>query len=147
MNRMHTQKHLEGIELSAGDIERLAGVFPLRNELDYSQAVALVDRLMEQVVEDRAHPLRGAMCLLVEQVRQYDELHHRLPEPAPHELIEFLMEQREIGVADMKSIADAEILSAVIAGTRPVDAALALRLGEFFHVAAELFASPKPARS
>lgn len=147
MNQMTTQKQLEGTELAASALERLAGSLPLRNEADYGQAVKLMHWLLEQVLEDGDHPLRGAMRLIVEQVRQYDELHYRLPDPAPHELIEFLMEQREIGVADMTSIADAETLAAVVAGTRPIDAAMAQRLSEFFHVGAELFAPARLARN
>lgn len=146
MNEIAMQSSLKRKEHATAELERVALQFPLRNEADYRQAVALVNTLAEQMLEDGDHPLRCAMSVVVEQVRQYGELHYRLPEPAPYELVEFMMEQRQIGFADMASVSDAETLAAVVAGTLPIDAAMALRLGEFFSLPAELFFPSAPPR-
>ena len=145
MNEMVTQAKLGEQESVLFELERLAHQLPLRDEADYDQVVTLVNWLVDRISEDSAHPLRGAMSLMVEQVRQFDELHYRLPDPAPHELVEFMMEQRGVGFDQMASVADAETLAAVVAGRRPIDTAMAERLGDFFHLPAELFALAAPA--
>jgi HTH-type transcriptional regulator/antitoxin HigA len=140
MNEMTKQEDLQGEGTALVDFELLARKMPLRSAADYDQAVTVMNWLLDDILADEAHPLRGALNLLSEQIHQYDRIHYRLPDPAPHELLQFMMEQREVTIADMAEVAIGEQLAAMLAGEREIDAATAQRMGQFFGLPADLFA-------
>lgn len=139
MNKMTRQENLQGAETAAADFGLLARQMPLRSGGDYDQAVTAMNWLLDNIMEDEVHPLRGALNLLAEQIHQYDRIHYRLPEPAPHELLQFMMEQRELTIDDMAGVGDSKTMGAMLAGEQEIDAATALRMGEFFGLPANLF--------
>lgn len=139
MNEMTKRENLRGQGATLDEFECIARQMPLRSVHDYDQAVTVMNWLLDNILADDGHPLRGALNLLVEQIHQYDQIHYRLPDPAPHELLQFMMEQREVAVADMADVANAETLAAMLTGEREIDAATALRMGQFFGLPADLF--------
>jgi plasmid maintenance system antidote protein VapI len=68
----------------------------------------------------------------------------------PRELLAVLLEEHKLKQADLADIVPQSNLSAILAGRRPIGAALAIRLGQRFQVRPDLFffdytgATPKP---
>jgi HTH-type transcriptional regulator / antitoxin HigA len=73
-------------------------------------------------------------------IQDYEEEHHRLPDPTPREMLAYLMEQRGLQQADLVPIFKSRgYVSDVINGKRAISKARAKELAAFFHVPADLF--------
>lgn len=78
--------------------------------------------------------------LLATLIEDYESAHYRLRRASPIETIEFLMEQRGVSGKDLAEVLGSRgTASDVIHGKRSIGIATAVKLGEFFHVAPELF--------
>jgi len=78
--------------------------------------------------------------LLARLVRDYDDTHYPDPEIAPHEMIQYLMEQRGLKQADLVELIGSRAqVSDMVTGKRAVSKAQAKKLAEFFHTKLELF--------
>ena len=78
--------------------------------------------------------------LLMKLIQDYDDANFPLPHVAPHKMIQFLMEQRNLKQADLVPVLGSRAqVSAAVNGTRGVSKAQAKKLAEFFHTSADLF--------
>jgi antitoxin component HigA of HigAB toxin-antitoxin module len=81
-----------------------------------------------------------ALDLMVRLIQDYEEGHHPLPDPTPHEMLVYLMEQRGLKQADLLPIFKSSgYVSDVINEKRAISKAHAKQLAEFFKVSASLF--------
>ena len=70
----------------------------------------------------------------------YEEEHHPLPDPSPHEMLLYLMEQRGLKQADLLPIFKSRgYVSYVINAKRAIRKTHARQLAEFFKVSASVF--------
>jgi HTH-type transcriptional regulator/antitoxin HigA len=106
---------------------------------EHERMLAEVERLMDK--GDRRTPEQdAALDLVARLIRDYEERHHQLPDPTPTEMLAYLMEQRGLRQADLVPIFKSSgYVSDVLNGKRAISKALAKQLGEFFHVAADVF--------
>jgi HTH-type transcriptional regulator/antitoxin HigA len=73
-------------------------------------------------------------------VKDYEDEHHPLPDPSPHEMLAYLMAQRSLKQADLLPIFKSRgYVSDVINAKRAISKVHAKQLAEFFKVSASLF--------
>jgi HTH-type transcriptional regulator / antitoxin HigA len=78
--------------------------------------------------------------LLLKLIQDYDNSRHELPQLAPHKLIQYLMEQRNLRQADLLSVfGSRSVASDVINGRREPSKAHIRKLADFFKLPADLF--------
>ncbi len=77
---------------------------------------------------------------MVRLVKDYEEEHHPLPDPSPHEMLVYLMDQRGLKQADLLPIFKSRgYVSDVVNAKRAISKVHAKQLAEFFNVSASLF--------
>ncbi len=77
---------------------------------------------------------------MVRLIEDYEEQHHPLPDPSPHEMLIFLMEQRSLKQAALLPIFKSSgYVSDVINAKRAIGKAHAKQLAAFFNVPVNLF--------
>jgi HTH-type transcriptional regulator/antitoxin HigA len=119
----------------------LAKVLPrvITTDEEHERMLAEVEKLMDKG-ERRTAEEDAALDLMVRLVKDYEEEHHPLPDPSPHEMLAYLMEQRNLTQADLLPIFKSRgYVSDVINAKRGISKAHAKQLGEFFKVSANLF--------
>ena len=101
--------------------------------------LAEVEKLMDKGVHRTAEE-DAALDLMVRLIKDYEEEHHPLPDPSPHEMLVYLMEQRGLKQADLLPIFKSRgYISDVISAKRAISKVHARELAEFFKVSADLF--------
>ena len=119
----------------------LAKVLPrvITTAKEHERMLAEVEKLMDKG-EDRAAEEDAALDLMVRLIQDYEEKHHPLPDPSPHEMLVYLMEQRSLKQADLLPIFKSRgYVSDVINAKRAISKTHAKQLAEFFNVSASLF--------
>jgi HTH-type transcriptional regulator / antitoxin HigA len=101
--------------------------------------LAEVEKLMDKG-ENRAAEEDTALDLMVRLIKDYEAEHHALPDPSPHEMLVYLMEQRNLKQADLLPIFKSRgYASDVINARRGVSEVHTKHLAEFFKVSENLF--------
>jgi HTH-type transcriptional regulator / antitoxin HigA len=119
----------------------LAKVLPrvITTDEEHERLLAEVEKLMDKS-EHRTAEEDAALDLMVRLVKDYEDEHHPLPEPSPHEMLVYLMAQRRLKQADLLPIFKSRgYVSDVINAKRAISKAHARQLAEFFKVSARLF--------
>jgi len=119
----------------------LAKVLPrvIATDEEHQRMLAEVEKLMDKC-EHRTTEEDAALDLMVRLVKDYEDEHHPLPDPAPHEMLVYLMEQRGLKQADLLPIFKSRgYVSDVVNAKRAISKAHAKQLAEFFKVSANLF--------
>ena len=99
------------------------------------EAEGLMDKGEHRTAEEDA-----ALDLIVRLIQDYDERHYPLPDPGPHEMLVYLMEQRGLKQADLIPIfRSSGYVSDVVSGRRAISKARAKELAAFFKVSPEVF--------
>jgi HTH-type transcriptional regulator/antitoxin HigA len=106
---------------------------------EHERILAEVEKLMDKgaratVEEDTV------LDLMVQLIKNYEAEHHPLPDPSPHEMLVYLMEQRGLKQADLVPIFKSRgYVSDVMNRKRAISKTHARQLGEFFQVSPSLF--------
>ena len=119
----------------------LARVLPrvIKTEKEHERILAEVEKLMDKGAHRTAEE-DAALDLMVRLIKDYEEEHHPLPDPSPHEMLVYLMEQRSLRQADLLPIFKSRgYVSDVVNGKRAISKVHARQLAEFFRVSADLF--------
>jgi HTH-type transcriptional regulator / antitoxin HigA len=106
---------------------------------EHERMLVEAEKLMDKG-EHRSAEEDAALDLMVRLIKDYEEEHHPLPEPSPHEMLVYLMEQRSLKQADLLPIFKSRgYVSDVINAKRAISKAHAKQLAEFFRVSVNLF--------
>ncbi|MFN0104546.1 MAG: type II toxin-antitoxin system HigA family antitoxin [Bryobacteraceae bacterium] len=106
---------------------------------EHERLLGEVEKLMDKG-EHRTPEEVAALDLMVRLIKDYEEEHHTLPDPSPHEMLAYLMEKRGLKQADLVPIFNSRgYVSDVINGKRAVSKSHAKQLAVFFNVSADLF--------
>ena len=119
----------------------LAKVLPrvIATSGEHERLLAEVEKLMDKG-EHRSKEEDAALDLMVRLIRDYEEEHHPLSDPSPHEMLAYLMEKRGLKQADLVPIFHSRgYVSDVINGKRAISKAHAKQLAGFFKVSADVF--------
>ena len=119
----------------------LARVLPrvISSEKEHQRVLAEVERLMDRG-EHRGAEEDAALELMVRLIQDYEQEHYPLGDPAPHEMLMYLMEKRGLRQADLLAIFKSRgYVSDIVNGRRSISKAHARDLATFFGVSAALF--------
>ena len=119
----------------------LAKVLPrvITTDQEHERMLAEVEKLMDKG-DHRTAEEDAALELMVRLVTDYEQEHHPLPDPSPHEMLSYLMEQRSLKQADLLPIFKSRgYVSDVVNGKRAISKLHARQLAEVFKVSADLF--------
>lgn len=114
----------------------------ITSESEYDRVVSLMNKLAvipEDKITVEQERLLDLLSLLIET---YDEEHYQIPDAAPHEVIQLLMQERGLRNKDLESaLGSRGVTSEVISGKRRSSKTQIKKLAEFFGVAPEVFIS------
>jgi HTH-type transcriptional regulator/antitoxin HigA len=119
----------------------LAKVLPrvIATDEEHERTLAEIEKLMDKS-DHRTAEEDAVLDLMVRLVKDYEEEHHPLPDPGPHEMLVYLMEQRGLKQADLLPIFKSRgYVSDVVNAKRAISKAHAKQLAELFKVSASLF--------
>lgn len=121
--------------------ELLARVAPvvIRNEKEYDRIAKTLDALVDKGddITPEEDQLLDLLALLIEQ---YDNEHYNFPDSPPHEMLQHIMEARDLQQKDLVPLfGSSGRASEAINGVRPISKSQAKALAQFFKVSAELF--------
>ncbi|HEU0185762.1 MAG TPA: helix-turn-helix domain-containing protein [Blastocatellia bacterium] len=122
----------------------LADTLPavITNESEYDRVASLMNKLAvipEDAITPEQERLLDLLTLLIET---YDEEHYQIPDTAPHEVIQLLMQERGLRNKDLEpALGSRGVTSEVINGKRRPSKTQIKRLAGFFGVAPEVFIS------
>ncbi len=90
----------------------LAKVLPrvITTDQEHERMLAEVEKLMDKG-DHRTAEEDAALELMVRLVTDYEQEHHPLPDPSPHEMLSYLMEQRSLKQADLLPIFNAPLVN------------------------------------
>ena len=112
----------------------------ITNESEYDRVASLMNKLAA-IREDRITPEQERLLdLLTLLIEAYDEEHYQIPDAAPHEDIQLLMQERGLRNKDLEpALGSRGVTSEVISGKRKPIKTQIKKLAEFFGVAPEVF--------
>lgn len=111
----------------------------IANDEEHQQMLAESESLMDKGVARSAEET-GLLKLMVKLVQAYEDEHYPIPAAAPHEVLRHLLEARALRQRDLVPIfGSSGRVSEAVNGKRPISQTQARALGEFLHVAPELF--------
>jgi len=114
----------------------------ITTEAEYDRVVAMMDRLAvlsEKQIAPEQERLLDLLTLLVEK---YDEEHYQIPDAAPHEVIQYLMQERGLRNKDLEPVLGSRgVTSEIINGKRKPSKPQIKNLAQFFGVTFDLFYS------
>ena len=119
----------------------MAKVLPrvITTDEEHERMLAEVEKLMDKGAH-RTREEEAALNLMARLIKDYEEEHHPLPGPSPHEMLVYLMEQRSLKQADLLPIFKSRgYVSDVVNAKRSISKVHAKQLAEFFKVSANLF--------
>ena len=106
---------------------------------EHERMLAEVEKLMDKG-EHRTVEEDAALDLMVRLIKDYEQEHCPLPDPTPHEMLVYLMEQRNLKQADLLPIFKSRgYVSDVVNAKRAISKAHARQLAGFFKVSVNLF--------
>src|SRR3990170_8080293 len=114
------------------EFERVTHVGPIRDEKHYDEMVALMGVLIDEVGDDRSHPLSGLLYVVGDLIRDYDEIHYPAQKATGVAVLKFLMEQHELRQSELPEIGTQSVVSEVLSGKRKLNARQIVRLAARF---------------
>jgi HTH-type transcriptional regulator/antitoxin HigA len=114
----------------------------ISTEAEYDRVAALMNKLAV-IPDDQMTPEQERLLdLLTLLIQTYDDEHYQIPDAAPHEVIQFLMQERGLRNKDLEPLLGSRgVTSEVISGKRKPSKTQIKNLAEFFSVSPEVFIS------
>lgn len=116
---------------------------PIETEDDNERALAEVEVLCALAGEDLTHPASGYIQALIARIVAYEARAYPTPDPAPHEMLKFLLENREMSEQELAARLDVEsqTVRALFQGELEWSDDWTTRLSEVLGVNREVFIS------
>jgi len=106
---------------------------------DHRALTEALDELIDIVGDDESHPLASLMHQLGTLVLEYENEHMPMPESHGVSAMAFLMEQYDLGQADLSDIAPQSVISEILNGKRQLNIRHIKALCQRFNVSSDTF--------
>lgn len=111
----------------------------IRDATEYDRTITEIDKLLRKGERISAEEDR-LLDLLSTLAERYEEEHYDFERSAPHEILQHLLEARDLKQKDVVHLFGSSGRAyEAINGVRPISKKQAKALREFFHVSADLF--------
>ena len=117
----------------------ISPLFVIRNENDYDEAIKRLNELIDEVGVNEEHPLYDLLDTLGTVIHAYEEEHHTIPDCDAVEMLQFLMEEHELGVADLPELGEPDSVSNVLERKRELTVQNIRDLANRFQVSPAVF--------
>ena len=112
----------------------------IKTEAEFERADAEVRRLLRKGAKNLSLEENRLLMLLSRLIEDYEAQTFPVPTSAPHQTLQFLMEQNNLRQADLVAVFGSRgRTSEAVNGIRAISKAQAKALGEFFKVSSGLF--------
>jgi len=111
----------------------------IRNEHEYDLAVALLNRLLDEVGADEQHPLYTLLDTLGTLISAYEEQHHPMPECSGVDILRFLMDEHGLTQSDLSEVGSQGVISDILRGKRVLNVRQIRALAKRFQVSPAVF--------
>ena len=112
----------------------------IEDDAEHERLLAIVEPMFER--QDMTAEERKLFNLLVKLIQDYEDKHHPIDdvEVEPHEMLQYLMEQRNLKQKDIVDIFGSQSrASEALNGIRPLSKSQIKALSEYFQVSADIF--------
>lgn len=119
----------------------------IRDEEHYHVALEILERLLTDVQDQENDKLNGLIDIISHAIETYEHRHPKLSnflnqlDQNPHDvsLLRLLMDQHNLGVADLPEIGDKSLISKILSGERNLTKNHIKKLSERFSIDPGLF--------
>ena len=111
----------------------------IKTEQDYRQAVALLDRLLDEVGERERHPLFGFLDVLGTLIESYESDHVKIPGATGAEVLKSLMEEHGLTQSDLPEVGSQGVVSEILRGRRELNTRQIKALSQRFGISPDAF--------
>ena len=102
--------------------------------------VNLLNELVDEIGDRESHALMGLLDIVSHFVHDYEKRNIEFPNPEPHAVLRFFMEQHNLRQADLANIFGSHSnVREVLNGKREINSSQARTLAARFHVSAAVF--------
>ncbi len=112
---------------------------PIRDARAYDEAVATMNRLLDQGGADENNALADIVETLGTLIESYESSHVAVPEATGVAALQFLMAQHNLKQADLRDVATQGVISEILSGKRELTTRQIVALRDRFAVAADVF--------
>lgn len=126
----------EDIRMSWGVIRPL---FSIRNESEYDRAIERLNILIDEVGTDEQNPLYELLDTLGIVIHTYEEKNYPMPDSNGVEMMQFFMEEHQLGLTDLPEIGTSEMILTIINGQQDLTVKQLKSLSERFQVSPAIF--------
>jgi HTH-type transcriptional regulator/antitoxin HigA len=134
---------MEKMSLLTKDVRMSWGVirplFSIRNESEYDRAIERLNALIDEVGTDEENPLYELLDTLGIVIHTYEEKNHPIPDSNGVEMLHFLMEEHQLGLADLPDIGTSEMILAILNGQEELTVKQLKSLSKRFQVSPAIF--------
>jgi HTH-type transcriptional regulator/antitoxin HigA len=124
-----------------------APYLPIRDDVHYEEALALVESLLKEAEDSPSDPLNAVIDLLTHAIQTYEDQdaelvafeQRALEQPADLAMLRLLMAQHQLGIADLPEIGSKSMVSRVLSGERSLNKSHIKALSRRFDIDPGLF--------
>ena len=110
-----------------------------KTKRDYSQAVAILDSILDEIGEDEKHPLSSLVDTLGLLIEDYENRHIQEPSSSSIEVLSYLMEEHSLTQRDLPEIGSQGVVSEILSGKRELNKRQIKALSQRFNVSPSIF--------
>ena len=114
-------------------------LFSIRNESEYDRAIERLNALIDEVGTDEDNPLYELLDTLGIVIHTYEEKYYPIPDSNGVEMMHFLMEEHQLGLADIPEIGTPEMILAILNGEQDLTVKHLKSLSARFQVSPAIF--------
>ena len=114
-------------------------LFSIRNESEYDRAIERLNALIDEVGTDEDNPLYELLDTLGIVIHTYEEKYYPIPDSNGVEMMHFLMEEHQLGLADLPEIGTPEMILAILNGQQDLTVKQLKSLSTRFQVSPAIF--------
>jgi len=118
----------------------------LHSEKEYNEAVAVVDKILDEIGQNEAHPLADLAEALALFIHSYEAEHFPLSESTGPEILKSLMEEHGLKQSDLPEIGSQGVISEILSGKRELNIRQIARLAKRFAVSPAAFIPASPGK-
>ena len=117
----------------------LSPLFTIRSEYEYHNAVARLNRLLDEVGTNESHPLYELLDTLGVLVHAYEERHFPMAQASAVDVLAYLIEEHGLTQAELPEIGSQGVVSEILRGKRELNVRQIRALSQRFGVSPAVF--------
>ncbi len=119
--------------------QALSPLFVIRNEAEYDMAVERLNRLVDEVGTDEAHPLYELLDTLGSLIHTYEERYFQFEPSSGIDVLAHLMTEHGLTQSSLPEIGSQGVISEILAGKRTLNVRQIRALSQRFGVSPAVF--------